>query len=379
MDGKQTLSSIYTRFYVSYITENARNGNIIYSPRWAPKTADSSALFFFPFYSPIPLCAFVSNCIPSSRQSFVSRAPGKFRAEEYTDVTGMRISFNCNIHLPSYLSCLCLSELRALAAILGPHGLKQLHEELLRHVGANLVEMKVCCCCCCCFFFFCFSFFFFFSLYHLSFSFFIYVGIWCCYHRHISFYSIFFLEPSLAENIDLQPGITWGLEGPYGKGFCVWWCMQAYPRCGLTVAWRFRLLFSPFIPPLRILFSCLFTFFSPTSYSPSFWTHSYSSFIQGSQMTIIELKHSLTHIASSTDGEEFLSHTIAIGAILGFRRLLCSALSAVLENRIPFIFHSIRDLHSHTEGSQVHTVRAAHALWRAYVESRQVLSGGHIE
>lgn len=170
VEGKQTLASIYINFYVSYVTENVRTGAIIYSP---------------------------------SRQSFVSRAPGKVRAEDYTDVT----------------------ELRALAAILGPHGFKLLHEELLRHVGANLVEMK---------------------------------------------------KISISNREPLEV-----LKGQTDKAAA---CADAAKRV--------------------------------------------------------------------RDGEEFLYRTIAIGGVLAFRRLLCGALSALLENRIPFIFHAIRDLHAHTSGSQ---------------------------
>jgi hypothetical protein len=49
------MSSIYISFYVNFIAENARNGNIIFSP---------------------------------SRQLFVSRVPGKVKAEDYTDLSG---------------------------------------------------------------------------------------------------------------------------------------------------------------------------------------------------------------------------------------------------------------------------------------------------
>ncbi len=63
----------------------------------------------------------------------MSKTQGKVRAEDYTDVAGIERNDN-EIYV---------LELRALAAILGPHGFKQLHEELLKHVGANVVEMKV--------------------------------------------------------------------------------------------------------------------------------------------------------------------------------------------------------------------------------------------
>eukprot|EP00048_Salpingoeca_helianthica_P015488 m.227034 g.227034 ORF g.227034 m.227034 type:complete len:1121 (-) comp17108_c0_seq1:180-3542(-) len=183
---KPTMSSIYISFYVNFIAENARTGNIIFSP---------------------------------SRQLFVSRAPGKIRAEDYTD----------------------LSELRALAGLLGPHGLKQLQEELLRHVSANVVEMKK--------------------------------------------LSISNKEPLevIKVQTDRAPAVAEAIK-------------------------RVR------------------------------------------------------------DGDEFVTRSIAIGAILAFRRLLMSALGEVLENRIPFIFHSIRDLHHHTPGSPAVDMLAMTAGLRSDVD-----------
>lgn len=41
-----------------------------------------------------------------------------------------------------------------------------------------------------------------------------------------------------------------------------------------------------------------------------------------------------------------------IGVILSFRQLLYEALSAQLEERIPFLFSTIQDVHSHSQPEQ---------------------------
>eukprot|EP00056_Hartaetosiga_gracilis_P009959 m.145264 g.145264 ORF g.145264 m.145264 type:complete len:1108 (+) comp13229_c0_seq4:80-3403(+) len=57
-------------------------------------------------------------------------------------------------------------------------------------------------------------------------------------------------------------------------------------------------------------------------------------------------------LKSIRDTDAFFKFAAGAGLALNFRRLLLTALQSVLEERIPFIFTSINDLHKHVRGSE---------------------------
>eukprot|EP00043_Microstomoeca_roanoka_P017868 m.187833 g.187833 ORF g.187833 m.187833 type:complete len:1109 (+) comp16716_c7_seq1:316-3642(+) len=74
---------------------------------------------------------------------------------------------------------------------------------------------------------------------------------------------------------------------------------------------------------------------------------------------ILDLTHSISDagvtsdvLRSLKDTDVFFKLLSMSGLILNFRTLVLEALSSVLEDRIPFIFSTIRDLHQHVRGSE---------------------------
>lgn len=77
--------------------------------------------------------------------SFINNPVGDgnapFNAEEYTDMNGEGVFFG--LFVWTYCSFHVLLELRALAELLGPYGIKFLCERLMWHVASQVVELKV--------------------------------------------------------------------------------------------------------------------------------------------------------------------------------------------------------------------------------------------
>lgn len=85
--GESTVASIYTAWYTNTLLKRVASGSVCYS---------------------------------KSRKCFVSRKSLPFKAEEYTDLT----------------------ELQALAEIIGPYGIKYFGEKLMEHVSGQVKELK---------------------------------------------------------------------------------------------------------------------------------------------------------------------------------------------------------------------------------------------
>lgn len=90
--GEKTVAYLYTQWYTEVLLRRVSNGNIIFS---------------------------------TSQRAFVNLSPDPsvpFSAEEFSDIT----------------------ELRALAELIGPYGMKHLNEAVMFQVASQLQELKVC-------------------------------------------------------------------------------------------------------------------------------------------------------------------------------------------------------------------------------------------
>ena len=88
--GDKTITSLYTNWYLEVLLRKVSTGQIVYSPV-------QKAFVTLPSEQPVP-----------------------FLAEEFSDVT----------------------ELRALAELIGPYGIKYLNESLMWHVASQVTELK---------------------------------------------------------------------------------------------------------------------------------------------------------------------------------------------------------------------------------------------
>lgn len=88
--GDKTITSLYTNWYLEVLLRRTSTGQIVYSP------------------------------IQKAFITLPSEQPAQFLAEEYSDVT----------------------ELRALAELIGPYGIKYLNESLMYHVASQVTELK---------------------------------------------------------------------------------------------------------------------------------------------------------------------------------------------------------------------------------------------
>ncbi len=61
-----------------------------------------------------------------------------------------------------------------------------------------------------------------------------------------------------------------------------------------------------------------------------------------------------------------------VGVILSFRQLLYEALNSQLEERIPFLYGTIRDVHEHNAGAQVRTLLLASWLKKLVAEKVKI-------
>ncbi|XP_064347143.1 nck-associated protein 1-like isoform X2 [Camelus dromedarius] len=109
--GEQTITTLYTNWYLESLLRQASSGTIILSPA---------------------MQAFVS--LPREGEQ-------NFSAEEFSDISAIAQMRRCPPS-PAWHCCDSIPEMRALAELLGPYGMKFLSENLMWHVTSQIVELK---------------------------------------------------------------------------------------------------------------------------------------------------------------------------------------------------------------------------------------------
>ncbi|KAB0397271.1 hypothetical protein E2I00_005324 [Balaenoptera physalus] len=109
--GEQTITTLYTNWYLESLLRQASSGTIILSPA---------------------MQAFIS--LPREGEQ-------NFSAEEFSDISAIVQKHQCPLS-PTWDLCNSIAELRALAELLGPYGMKFLSENLMWHVTSQIVELK---------------------------------------------------------------------------------------------------------------------------------------------------------------------------------------------------------------------------------------------
>ncbi|KAG1685800.1 Membrane-associated protein Hem [Nymphon striatum] len=111
--SEKTITTLYTNWYLEVLLRRVSAGQIIYSPNHR---------------------AFVSLSAEGALP---------FNAEEFSDINGTCISyyFVCRL-IQRNISSLFSTELRALAELIGPYGIKHLNESLMWHIASQVTELK---------------------------------------------------------------------------------------------------------------------------------------------------------------------------------------------------------------------------------------------